>query len=325
MNNTLSILDANTLELHYWFKDDSHSMDAHVFNQCEREILGILDEFATKLKVQVDIEVEPLGEGGLRAWFKLIGEQKNAIKIAFIMFLFTDVISTPLTTAIDFLTTKALDSFFEDQEIKALEKEKKKSELEYDIAKTKLETQRLCDSIDENKIKKRRSNYYEIAGGCKKIDKITVSITDKNRTPQYKSRDISSRDFPKFVLTSDDVEPDEDENAIIEIVSPVLKKGKYLWLGIYNGSVIQFNMKSAEFKTLVQTGEVPFKNGSSIQCHLVTNKKISIEGEVKITGYEVLAVDKYFVNDTPIETPEGKRNRQKREAEKMQLSLFENQ
>lgn len=37
MNNTLSILDANTIELHYWFKDNSHSMDAYVFNQCERE------------------------------------------------------------------------------------------------------------------------------------------------------------------------------------------------------------------------------------------------------------------------------------------------
>ena len=80
-------------------------------------------------------------------------------------------------------------------------------------------------------------------------------------------------------------------------------------------------MKSTEFKTLVQTGEIPFKNGSSIQCHLIANKRINSEGEVKITGYEVLAVDKYFVNDTPIETPEGRRKRQKREAEAMQYKL----
>lgn len=80
-------------------------------------------------------------------------------------------------------------------------------------------------------------------------------------------------------------------------------------------------MKSMKFKTMVQTGEIPFKNGSSIQCHLVVNKKINSEGEVKITGYEVLSVDKYFINDTPIETPEGKRKRQEKEAEKLQLKI----
>lgn len=321
MSNSVSILDANTIELHYWFNDGSHTMDAVVFNQCEREILGIIDEIAVKLNVQIDIEVEPLGEGGLRAWLKLVGEQKHAIKIAFIMFLFTEVISTPLTTTLEYIATKTLDSFFEDPEIKALEKEKKKTELEYDITKTKLETQKLCDSIDENRIKKKRSNYFETASRCEKIDKISITITDTKKTPKYLPKEILSTDFHKFVLTSDDIAPDEDETAIIEIVSPVLKKGKYLWLGIYNGSVIQFKMKSAEFKTLVQTGEIPFKNGSSIQCHLIANKRINSEGEVKITGYEVLAVDKYFVNDTPIETPEGKRKRQKREAEAMQYKL----
>ena len=31
-------------------------------------------------------------------------------------------------------------------------------------------------------------------------------------------------DFPNYIMTSDEIEPDNDENAIIEIVSPVLKK-----------------------------------------------------------------------------------------------------
>ena len=57
----------------------------------------------------------------------------------------------------------------------------------------------------------------------------------------------------------------------------------------------------------------------------MTKKKINSEGEVIITGYEVMAVDSYFMNDTPIETPEGKRRRQKRTMEKkhQQLNLFE--
>ena len=123
-------------------------------------------------------------------------------------------------------------------------------------------------------------------------------------------------------MTSDDTEPDNDENAIIEIISPVLKKGKYKWTGIYNGDAITFKMKSNEFKTLVQTGQIQFKNGSSIDCHLVTNKKINAEGEVYVSSYEVVLVNNYFENDKPIETSEGRRKRQKREAELQQLNLF---
>lgn len=40
MNNTISLLDVNTIELHYWLNDDSHLMDAHVFNKCEYEFFG---------------------------------------------------------------------------------------------------------------------------------------------------------------------------------------------------------------------------------------------------------------------------------------------
>ena len=126
-------------------------------------------------------------------------------------------------------------------------------------------------------------------------------------------------DFPNYIMTSDELEPENDENAVIEIISP---KGKYKWSGIYHDEVIQFTMKSNEFKTLVQTGQILFKNGSSINCHLITHKKINAEGEVKITGYEVVLVNYYFENDKPIETPEGRRNRQIKEAEKMQLTLF---
>lgn len=321
MNNTISILNANTIELHYWFNDNSHTMDANAFILCEHEVLGILNELTSKLQVKIGIEVEPLGEGGLKAWLKLIGEQKNTIKTAFIIFLFTEVISTPLTTTIGYVTTQALESFFEDPEIKALEKEREKADLEFDIAKKKMETQKLCDSIDEYRIKKKRSNFFEAASTCKKIEKVSISVTDPDKNPGSISKDILSSDFSKYVMTSDDVEPDNDENAIIEIVSPVLKKGKYKWLGIYNNQVIQFNMKSTEFKVLVQTGQIPFKNGSSIQCHLITSKRINNEGKVEITGYEVATVDKYFMNDTPIETPEGKRKRQKKEAEEQQLKL----
>lgn len=325
MDNAISILNANTIELHYWLNDGSHSMDANVFNKCEHELLDIIKEISSALKVQIEIETMPLEEGGLKAWLKCHEITGNQILLSVVLFLCTNVIGTPITTTLDYLTKKVLDCVFEDPEIKALEKEKKKEELRYDIVKLKHQTQLLCDSINENKIKKKKSNYFEEASKCKKIEKISISITDNNKTDNINYKDILATDFPLYIMTSNEIEPGNDEQAVIEIVSPVLKKGKYMWIGIYNGNVIQFKMKSNEFKTLVQIGQIPFKNGSSIQCHLVSNKKINSEGEVKVTGYEVIAVYNVFTNETPIETPEGKRRRKRQEIRKKykQLNIFD--
>lgn len=318
------VLSWNTIELHYWFNDDSHTMNAVVFNKCEYEFLGIAKEIAQKLKVDLEIETEPLGEGGLRSWFKFKAQDKDTIKVGVVLYIITTLLGTPLTTAIDELTRMAIQSFFESAEVKQLKEQKEIAELKLDIAKIEAETKRLGRSIDENVVKKKRSNYYENISSCKKITKVTIDITDDLKKNIYLEREVIKADFPNYIMTSDNLEPDSDENAVIEIISPVLKKGKYKWAGIYNGEVIQFTMKSNEFKTLVQTGQVLFKNGSSINCHLLTHKKVNAEGAVKITGHEVILVNHYFENDKPVETPEGKRNRQIKEAESNQLTLFDN-
>ena len=316
------IIKGNTIELHYWFNDDSHTMNAIVFNKCEYEFLGIVKEIAQKLKIELDVETEPLQEGGLRSWFKFSSKDKNALKVGVMLYLVTNVLGTPLTTTIDELTRMAIQSVFESEEVKLLKEQKQIAELKYDIAKIEAETEKLAQSIDENIVKKKRSNYYESLSTCNKINKVSVSITDSTKSNSYYQKEVNKNEFSNYIMISDDTEPDNDENAIIEIISPVLKKGKYKWTGIYNGDAITFKMKSNEFKTLVQTGQIQFKNGSSIDCHLVTNKKINAEGEVYVSSYEVVLVNNYFENDKPIETPEGRRKRQKLEAELQQLNLF---
>ena len=92
MNNTISLLDVNTIELHYWLNDCSHLMDDHVFNKCEYEFLGIIQELSSALHIQVEIEIEPLGEGGIRTWLRLKESTKNSIKLAFLIYLCTDLI-----------------------------------------------------------------------------------------------------------------------------------------------------------------------------------------------------------------------------------------
>lgn len=318
----IPIFKGNTIEFHYWFNDDSHTMNAIVFNKCEYEFLGIVKEIAQKLKIELDVETAPLQEGGLRSCFMFSSKDKNTLKVGVMLYLVTNVFGTPLTTTIEELTRMAIQSVFESEEVKLLKEQKQIAELKYDIAKIEAETEKLARCIDENIVKKKRSNYYESLSTCNKINKVSVSITDSTKSNSYYQKEVNKNEFLNYIMTSDDTEPDNDENAIIEIISPVLKKGKYKWTGIYNGDAIIFKMKSNEFKTLVQTGQIQFKNGSSIDCHLVTNKKINAEGEVYVSSYEVVLVNNYFENDKPIETPEGRRKRQKREAELQQLSLF---
>ncbi|RZK38404.1 MAG: hypothetical protein EOO61_07990 [Hymenobacter sp.] len=122
---------------------------------------------------------------------------------------------------------------------------------------------------------------------------------------------------------TDELQTVAQENAVIEIIAPVLKKGKYKWIGHYNGNTIHFNMKSEEFRKLVQDGNIEFKNGSSITCSLEIRRKISGEGVELITGYDVIRVDYYFQNSKPVETKEGKSYRQVKEAQSAQLNFFQ--
>lgn len=320
--NSLSLLRGNTLELHYWFENESHTMDAVVQNRCEYEFLGVLKEIAATFSAEIIIETEPLAEGGLRRWFKIIAKEENikaTITTAIIAALIAGVFITPITTSITKVTEKIIEKIFEDKEVKELEKEKLKLEVE----KLRQEIQQNNQLLNQNNlIKKKKSNFYEALGNYPKVRKVSFVIEDDNKIQLSDDKCVLRKNFKEFILISDDLEPVELENAIIEIISPVLKKGNYKWMGIYNGISIPFNMKSTEFKTLIQTGDIQFKNGTSINCALVIRKKIDNEGIEKVIGYDVLRVNNYFENDKPIETPEGKHHRQKKEADKLQMDLF---
>lgn len=313
----------NTLELHYWLKGNEHTMDAYVQNKCELEFLNVAKEVALFLGHEIYIETEPLANGGIRRWFKVIakGENKNAaITAAVVSALTVSIIVTPIATAISKTVEHVIDKMFEDEETIELDKEKKKLEIE----SLKLDIKEKSLRIENNeKIKKRRSNFYEELQKEHRIIQFSVLLKDDLKRVRTNDYIVNRTDFKNFILVNDKLEPDFDEEAIIEIISPVLKKGDYKWRGIYNGEAVSFNMKSNEFKTLIQTGKIEFKNGSSINCYLEIGKTLDNEGNVKITDYNILRVNEYFENDKPIETPEGKKHRQKREADEKQLGMFD--
>ena len=320
MGNSISILQANTLELHYWVNDNSHVIDAFVQNKCEKELFDILSEIANNLAVSISIETMPLADGGVRRWFKIVSQVENKkalITIALITAIATGIIVTPITSTIDAIMQNAIELIFEDKELKELQKENLKLDIELKNIEL-LRKQKI-----QNKLEKKRSNFYAELDKGKNITQISLGAQNNNHQTIIPETFVLKNNFQSFIITSYDLEPEIIEGAVIEIISPVLKKGDYKWRGIFNGESLSFNMKSNEFKTLVQTGSIEFTNGSSIRCLLRINKRIDSNGEEKITEYDILRVDEYFKSTQPIETPEGKKYRQTKEAEKLQGKLFE--
>lgn len=321
-NDKISMLSGNKIELHYWFSDNSHLMDAYIQNKCEYEFLGIAKEIANTFKVEITIETEPLAEGGLRRWFKIATKEENkkaTITIAIVTTLFATIIVTPISTSLTKITEKVIENIFEDPEIKELEKEK----LRLEVEKLRQETSANANNLDTNHvIKKKKSNFYEALDSYQKVDKVTFSVEDTSKNKVIEAKTVLRKDFKGFILVSDELDPIEQDDVVIEIVSPVLKKGNYRWIGVYKGETVSFSMKSNEFKTLVQTGQVQFKNGTSISCQVTVKRKIDNEGLIKIISIEVNRVNSYFENEKSIETPEGKKHRREKEADKAQLKLF---
>jgi hypothetical protein len=341
-NSKITMLNANTLELHYWFNDSSHLMDAVVHNKCEQEFLGILNEIAKSFNTEILVETEPLADGGIRRWFKInltTKKQRATIITAVITALAVEVIISPIGGSLSEVGKQLVEKMFSDEELKELEKELLKEniknikedtkvkeleqkKIEEEIKSIRYDSGLKIPNLSTNKaIQKRKSNFYETLDKYKKITQVSLIIEDENKNHIEDEVFIQKHKFKEFIIVSNELEPIEDENAIIEIISPVLKKGDFQWRGIYKGESLSFNMKSNEFKTLVQTGNIEFKNGSSIDCFLETKRKMDNNGNERITEYNIIRVNNYFENDTPIETSEGKKHRQKQEAEKMQLKL----
>lgn len=335
-------LTSSKIQLHYWLKDELHSMDALIQNKSESELIRLIMEFGKVFECEFSIETEALAEGGIRRWFKLALKNENkqgTITIGLISALVITTIVTPITTALTKTTEILIEKLLEDEsdkrekeielEGKELDNEKKRLENEEQRLKNEKIREELKGNIvkieTSQKIKKYKSNFYEELEKEKRIEKISFVVEDVLKNTLSEEKYILKEKFKEYILASNEIETEPIEDAIIEIISPVLKKGDYKWKGIYEGKTISFNMKSNEFKTLIQTGKIEFKNGSAINCVLDISKEMDNEGEERIIAYNILRVNYYFENDKPVETPEGKKQRQKKDADKNQFKMFDDE
>lgn len=309
-------------ELHYYFSDSSHTMHALTRNKCEHELLNIISEVAQLLQVNVEIESEAYTEGGLKEIWSLVGKNNNQITI--ILVILTLLLSRFPTTNKELEKLEIEEKRLSIQE-KRLNIEKLKYELkEIENKKTETPVEEVVDDLNSQiKILKHKSNFYTHLILYQKVTQIGATRLNDAYVPMEDERIVKRKDFDKFILKTDNLEPSIDENATIEIISPVLKKGNYKWKGMYEGESISFYMKDKEFKDSVIQGGIQFKNGTFIVCVLEKALKIDNIGEIIISGYAVTTVITKYDDIESIETIQGKRYFRNKKARESQMSIWD--
>lgn len=301
MNQVNMQQENQTLVIHYYLNDNSHSMNALNRNAMEKDFLNLILEIGQTLNINLKIESQAREEGGLK--------EILAIAVAGTAF-FSRAIND---IAIHYLTGKhklqQLDLQLKKEELKIKQEQTKQSQIK--TQKDELELQILKEEFinrleNNHKIQRHLSGFYQKAQKYEKIQKIGYQINNNNE-------EVISRDkFNTFIL-HDTKDVEIVENARIEIISPVLKEGKYKWRGLYENEKIDFSMGDSGFKSKVVEQKYNFKNGTIIVCEMHINKTFNEFGEEGTKTYSVRKVYDFIIDNIVWTTPLGKKRKDKQE------------
>lgn len=299
-------LKKQKFQIHYYFDDESHSMNAFVRNKAEKDMLEAIKQVGILLDSELSLETEAYQEGGL----------KEIILIGFLATGVANFLAPSINNIITHYFIKdaedrQLDKKIKQETLKGLEldNEKKEQELEKEIT-LKLEDKHTIRYV---------SNFYTKIINYEKVQKIGFKDIENNEE-EY----IVDRQYFKNFILEDNKEIIEDENATVEIISPILKEGRFKWRGIYSADKIDFSMGDSGFKEEVINGKHTFSNGSFIECKLQITITYDEFGDEKRKDYsvkEVYAVQALAHGDVKIRES-GRKKKRKEWVEEHQGSLF---
>lgn len=319
MNNTLLIdSDAEILQLHYYLKDKSHSVDAFAFNKAENELLKTIEEISKIFGVEILVESEALGEGGVRANYRF-KEKKNSQTIT------KDIKAILIAVTSAVIGGYIVNELNKDPEMDAMNKEKTrleilhlKNQIKGDLPNddknndtlTKKQSLPITDSLnvdsvaqfiaEKNKIQIYRSNFYRAIKDDEKITKVSTIALDDNHKPVSNEKTVVREDFNTFIIDNTIIDDLYENNVKVEIIAPVLNGTSLKWKGVMQGNLITFSMKDKSFTNLIISKNIKFTNGTKLQCDLETKRKINKEGEIIFGAKSVY-------NVTEIKYPDGDR------------------
>lgn len=308
-------------------------MNALVRNKCEAELLAILQEVCAIVGSSVTVEAIPLEEGGLREYWKVLGDNGPHINATFtILTLILGVITLglsriPIADPEKDAREKLIQELTIEEkrltnEEKRLVLEKLRKELKNGSA-TAETLESAAKVVEHNlKIQSRRSNFYKQLDNYEKVTAIGFSALDSQRRQVIQERKVPRSEFSKYVLLDSNLPTETVEQATIEIVAPVLRKGNYKWKGIYEGEPISFSMIDADFKNSIHQEPIAFQHGSRIKCVLHIHRKVNEVGEIAVTGYSVITVLEKSDGGITTEMPHVKKHRANKEFNDAQSDLF---
>jgi len=313
------IRQANKIELHYFLRDETHTMNAFVRNECEKELLTIFKEVILSLDIELDIESESFKEGGLKEIWNFLG--KNGVQITLVLTIFGLILSR-IPVENKELVKLQIENLELDNEIKRQELKKIKSEVKTEEQLTEDVVERVLEILDQDyKILWHKSNFYKKLSFYPKVTKITTQRLNEQRVPVENEKTVDRNQFGNFILRSDTFPPNLDEEAVIDIISPVLKKGNFNWKGFYKGDIINFEMNDQIFKNSVLNKEIEFINGTAIKCVLLQNRKIDETGIVKVVQNKVMTVFEIISGENLVATEQGKKYKKVKEQKNTQLKI----
>ena len=309
---------ANKIELHYYLANDSHLIDAFVRHKCETEILTIAKDVINAFGFDIQIQSQVPANGGFIEGWKLAGPNEDEIT------LIASVISQVLSKVPP--SNKALEKLQkENLKLETRQKRSTITRLKEELAdgqKVNILIQAAAAFFEADfKVIKHKSNFYHALLKYLPVEKISTNIFF-DATAASKDTIVERADFHKFILTSNKLPDQIFENAVIEVVSPVLMSGNYKWKGIYNEKAVGFTMKDEEYLKSVIKREVSFQSGFSFQCILKVSRIIDDFGKIRLRNYTVITVLGKMQDNKVIETEQGKRYKKTKEESEKQLSLF---
>lgn len=286
-------------QVHYYFDDESHSMNAFVRNRAEKDLLEAVKRVAEILEAPVEIETEAYQQGGL-------------VEVLLIGWLGKEIVKFFSPTINDILkhhfTKSKTDDALKEETLKGLQLDNAIKELDY--------ADKLEKAFEDKVVKRHVSNYYTKINGYAKVAKIGF----KNLSIRADEILIPRSKFKEFILV-DDKTVTEDDDAEIEIISPVLKEGTFSWRGKYKEDRIDFSMGDSKFKFEVINGEHQFANGFVMSCLLQITITFDEFGDEKRRSYSVKKV--YAIKSSESGAYQLRPLGFKKKMDKSQQSLFD--
>jgi len=263
------------LDLHYYFKDkESHSMNAFIFNECEKHFITALRNLNKFLTEPIQIDVIPSEVGGYNS--------KHVIRVASTIGLV--------------LLTSFSNSFFQSKfrsRISITEETRNRIDIVKDIRE--LIENGLTDEefeyivSNDKSLKSLKNKFFKKAIEEKRIDKLEFSGKTFNNLNNLPLLTVNYSDFLNCVeFVQNEVILNETRERIF-IVSPVLtRESKFHWRGLRNGKLIRFKIQNNDYLEYVYNHQIKFTNGSYIDCILEEEKVINYNEDK--TDYN------YFIN-----------------------------